>query len=131
MVAVTEFFVELFVADCVPYIELFEQALGARLTRREGTFVSLESPGLRVLLHQGHDDLPPQHFFHQPLANKLRRGVGVEIGLAVDDLPSAHRIASELAAFSVSEVVRMPWGLRDFRLSTPDGYYFRITEPRS
>jgi uncharacterized glyoxalase superfamily protein PhnB len=56
-----------------------------------------------------------------------RRGLGVELVLEVDDLDGYHAriLASE---YEISELLReRPWGLRDFRVVDPDGYYLRIT----
>jgi uncharacterized glyoxalase superfamily protein PhnB len=51
----------------------------------------------------------------------------VEIVLEVPDVDAALE-AVERAGCSVVEPLRdRPWGLRDFRLVDPDGYYLRIT----
>jgi lactoylglutathione lyase len=56
-----------------------------------------------------------------------RPPMGVELVLEVDDLMAERRHVSE-AGWSVDEdVTERPWGLRDFRLIDPDGYYWRIT----
>ncbi len=56
-----------------------------------------------------------------------RRGLGVEIVLEVDDLDAYHaRIL--VSEYEISEPLReRSWGLRDFRVFDPDGYYLRIT----
>jgi hypothetical protein len=66
--------------------------------------------------------LPPDH----PLVASGPVGGGIEIVLEVDDIEIFHEevrrkwpIASELAT--------RPWGLTDFRLLDPDGYYWRPT----
>ena len=56
-----------------------------------------------------------------------RRDLGVEFVLEVDDLDAYHAriLASE---YEISEPLReRSWGLRDFRVVDPDGYYLRIT----
>ena len=52
---------------------------------------------------------------------------GVEIVLEVDDVAAAHdRVLA--AGYPVEEDLRRrPWGLTDFRLHDPAGYYLRIT----
>jgi predicted enzyme related to lactoylglutathione lyase len=53
--------------------------------------------------------------------------VGVEIVLEVEDLAVAVD-AVERAGYGLVEPPReRPWGLRDFRLADPDGYYVRVT----
>jgi lactoylglutathione lyase len=56
-----------------------------------------------------------------------RPPIGVELVLEVDDLEAERNHVSE-AGWSVDEdLADRPWGLRDFRLIDPDGYYWRIT----
>lgn len=54
--------------------------------------------------------------------------IGVELVLEVDDV-DAEREQVAAAGWPVTqEVTSRPWGLRDFRLLDPDGYYWRITD---
>jgi lactoylglutathione lyase len=56
-----------------------------------------------------------------------RPPVGVELVLEVDDLDAEYeRILASGWPLS-EELTERPWGLRDFRLLDPDGYYWRIT----
>lgn len=55
------------------------------------------------------------------------RGAGVEIVLEVDDLDVAHAAVRSAGHVLAEEPADRPWGLRDFRLADPDGYYLRIT----
>lgn len=52
---------------------------------------------------------------------------GVELVLEVDDLDEAHRRVVASGWPLVEGVKERPWGLTDFRLLDPDGYYLRIT----
>jgi catechol 2,3-dioxygenase-like lactoylglutathione lyase family enzyme len=64
-----------------------------------------------------------------PLSTQEHRRppVGVELVLEVDDL-DVDRARVDAAAWPVAEdITDRPWGLRDFRLLDPDGYYWRIT----
>jgi lactoylglutathione lyase len=62
----------------------------------------------------------------RPVARE-RPGRGVEIVLEVDDIEAMYRhVLSEKWPRS-AELTRQPWGLTDFRVSDPDGYYWRIT----
>ena len=56
-----------------------------------------------------------------------RPPTGVELVLEVDDLDAAHaRVVSR--RWPVDEqLTDRPWGLRDFRLVDPHGYYWRVT----
>jgi catechol 2,3-dioxygenase-like lactoylglutathione lyase family enzyme len=61
-------------------------------------------------------------------AEARRPPIGVELTLEVDDLDAEHARIST-TGWPISEgLVRRPWGLRDFRLLDPDGYYWCITE---
>ncbi len=52
-----------------------------------------------------------------------------ELVLEVEDL-DVDRARVDAAGWPVTEqITERPWGLRDFRLLDPDGYYWRITEP--
>lgn len=56
-----------------------------------------------------------------------RPPVGVELVLEVDDL-DAELERVRAAGWPVDEPARLrPWGLRDFRLLDPSGYYLRVT----
>jgi lactoylglutathione lyase len=55
------------------------------------------------------------------------RGAGVEIVLEVDDV-DAMQERVRAAGHPITEPLEdRPWGLRDFRIVDPDGYYLRLT----
>lgn len=59
-----------------------------------------------------------------------RPPTGVEIVLEVDFL-HAERDRLRLAGWPIDEdIQRRPWGLQDFRVFDPDGYYLRFTHRR-
>ena len=61
------------------------------------------------------------------LARCRRPPTGVEIVLEVDYL-HAERDRIRAAGWPIDEdIVRRPWGLQDFRVLDPDGYYLRFT----
>ena len=53
-----------------------------------------------------------------------------ELVLEVEDLENerAHVVGAASDAAAITGIVLQEWGLRDFRLRDPDGYYIRITE---
>jgi uncharacterized glyoxalase superfamily protein PhnB len=53
--------------------------------------------------------------------------VGVELVLEVDDLRAERARVAEAGWPVVEEITERPWGLADFRLLDPDGYYWRVT----
>ncbi len=122
------FRLELFVGDLDASIDFYERALGFRAVRREPGYASLRRGEAELGLARTAD-LPARGagpgFTRERLA--AGRGAGVEIVLEVEDLADAVR-AVERAGFALAEPVReRPWGLRDFRLADPDGYYLRVT----
>lgn len=54
----------------------------------------------------------------------------VEIVLEVDDLSLERDSIISMGWPLESELTLRPWGLWDFRLRDPDGYYLRFTTPR-
>ena len=44
-----------------------------------------------------------------------------------DDIAAVHRRAAASGHPEVTAVVGQPWGLTDFRVLDPDGYYIRVT----
>ncbi len=52
----------------------------------------------------------------------------VEVGLVVGDLDRAHAAAVKSNWRVTGSIQKRPWGVRDFRVLSPDGYYLRFTE---
>jgi len=123
--------VELHVPDFAPAREFYgrlgfiavrdepDRGAGGYLVMRRGRSVLRFWPGSdRLQSHPYFGGFPPGS----------RRGYGVEIVVVVEDLDALYARARAFAA--VLEPLRQrPWGLRDFRLADPFGYYLRITEP--
>ena len=121
--------IELFVEDLDTSIG-FYAALGFAVERREHDYASLRW-GDAVIGLAPIAGLPPDGpgpgFTRERLA--AARGAGVEIVLEVEDLDAALAVV-HAAGHPLPEPPRdRPWGLRDFRLADPDGYYLRITTP--
>jgi len=55
------------------------------------------------------------------------RGLGSEIVLEVDDIQADYQ-GVRVSGYPITEELQdRPWGLIDFRIVDPDGYYLRIT----
>jgi lactoylglutathione lyase len=118
---------ELFVEDMGESTSFYRRVLGFEVIREEpGDYASLRSGD--ILLGIGPISRLPERegYFTRGIASQ-RRGLGVEIVMEVDDLSAAHRrvLASGHPVFEPPQ--QRPWGLRDFRIVDPDGYYLRIT----
>ena len=116
----------MFVQEMGVAVAFYTGVMGFDLVCEEPGYVSLRRG--EVILGLGPiSKLPAEGgYFTRDIAEH-RRGLGVEIVLEVDDLDAYH--AQILASgYEVFEPLReRPWGLRDFRVIDPDGYYLRIT----
>lgn len=56
--------------------------------------------------------------------------VGTEIVIDVDDVRAVRDHVVGCAIELAEDLTDRPWGLTDFRLHDPDGYYLRITDRR-
>jgi lactoylglutathione lyase len=118
---------ELFVEDTQASIGFYTRVLGFEVEREEpGVYASLRN-GSVVLGIGPISKLDDEGgYFTEEIAS-LRRGLGVEIVLEVEDVDGWCRRVSD-SGYPVSEPMReRPWGLKDFRIADPDGYYLRLT----
>jgi len=113
---------EIFPADLNATVRFYVDLLGFTLvTDRRGDeqpYLALERDAVRI----GAAARPGE-------GNRAwrRPPIGVEIVLEVDYL-HAERDRIRHAGWPIEEdIVRRPWGLQDFRVTDPDGYYLRIT----
>lgn len=121
-------FVELYVEDLAYYVRIFHDALGFEVTRDEGDWLELRSSHGTVLLNR-FDDPEPGHPFER-YRDQPRRGMGVEIGIVVNRVEESWVKAKQIPGCVVTDVRLQDWGLTDYRILTPHGYYLRITTPR-
>ena len=119
---------ELFVEDLDVSLRFYVEALGFAVERREPGYAHLRRGdaelGLATVAMLPATGAGPGFTGESVAAG---HGAGVEIVLEVEDLESAAR-AVEAAGHELAEPPRdRPWGLRDFRVIDPDGYYVRVT----
>lgn len=124
--------VELFVKQPLVTVTFYERLLGFKLERQGDGYWSLRN-GTVAMGVGAAESLAPGHHFVRPSAAGSARGVGVELVLelssaeAVDSLYERIRPDVEAAGGRVESVSDRTWGLRDFRVIDPDGYYIRVT----
>ncbi|RWZ58593.1 glyoxalase [Halobacillus fulvus] len=116
---------ELFVQDIEESVRFYERVLGfvapygvnkeyTSITNGEVTL----GLGKMVKLEETH-----------PLKAGVQeaKGKGVEIVLQVEDLQATYERVRSTGYEIETELGDRPWGLADFRLIDPDGYYIRIS----
>ena len=121
---------ELFVDDVDASVTFYTEVLGFDVTRRGDDYVSLRRGA--VVLGLGPVAKLPETgdgrgFTRTRLAGD--KGAGVEIVLELDDVAQLTALYDHCRARTavVAELRDRPWGLRDFRIVDPDGYYLRLT----
>ena len=117
---------ELFVDDLDVSVAFWRDVLGFTVDRRDDGYASLRR-GTVVLGLGPVSKLPATGgpgFSQERLA--VDKGAGGEIVLEVGDLDAAYRSCREAGAV-VEGLTGRPWGLTDFRITDPDGYYIRVT----
>lgn len=114
--------IEIFPADLDATADFYTRVLGFALARdqRDATpgYVAVERG--RVRIGAAYRDVAER----QP---ERRPPTGTEIVIEVDDLDAEHaRVVA--AGWPIEEdLTDRDWGLRDFRILDPSGYYLRLT----
>jgi lactoylglutathione lyase len=115
--------IEVFAADADASAEFYRRVLGFEELARQHNgdrvqYVSVGRGAVRIGIGTSWETVDP---------SDRRTPSGTEIVLEVDDVEEEFtRIRAAGWPFE-SELRRQHWGLRDFRLFDPDGYYLRIT----
>jgi predicted enzyme related to lactoylglutathione lyase len=120
--------VELHVPDFEP-VRRFYAALGFTVEREEtgeDGYLVLRHGDARLAFWPGSAKVW-DHGYFRGFPRDTPRGYGVEVVLTVTDLDTLHARAAS-AGCVVRELGLRAWGLRDFRIVDPNGYYIRFTE---
>ncbi|WP_082760293.1 VOC family protein [Agrobacterium bohemicum] len=120
--------VELFVADIATskgfYTNVLEFVAGPQ---GHGGYTPLSLGDIHLSLNN-NNSLPEDHPT-KVLAGE-RAGRGVEIVIEVEDLQSAYDRARASGWPISGNLTTHPWGVTDFRIVDPDGYYLRLSKTR-
>lgn len=89
-------------------------------------YLVMEREGVVLCFWPGNDEVYKQSYFKK-FPKDTKRGYGVELVITVDDIDNYYKEVEKFAKV-VNPFVTRPWGLKDFRIEDPFGYYLRITE---
>jgi catechol 2,3-dioxygenase-like lactoylglutathione lyase family enzyme len=116
---------ELFVQDVGRSTAFYRDVLGFEILREAPSgYVSIGREGA-VLGLNPVSQLPADHPVRPGPGQRV--GLGVELVVVVGDVAAVHAHAVAGGQPGVTALVEQPWGLTDFRVVDPDGYYVRIT----
>jgi catechol 2,3-dioxygenase-like lactoylglutathione lyase family enzyme len=112
--------IEVFAADPDASAEFYRRVLGfEELSRQQdGKYVWVGRGTVRIGICTTWAQVDPTTR-HVP--------AGTEIVLEVDDIEAELARIRTTGWPIASDLQTQPWGLRDFRLHDPDGYYLRLT----
>jgi len=113
---------ELFVADVERSLIFYTEVLGFQVVEPKfGGYRPLQRDAVRIGVQSGAS-LQPGH----PLTEPGPPGLGIELVLEVGDLVGLRDHAHQRWPLS-ADLTDRPWGLTDFRIQDPDGYFWRVT----
>ena len=120
---------ELFVTDRSATIAFYTIVLPFHVIEDGQQYTRLKCGNVNIGIGQ-ISDLPAVTDGDGFSQNKLaaNRGAGVEIVLETSELAEIHERIIEAGWPLAAPLQERPWGLRDFRIVDPDGYYLRLTE---
>jgi len=113
---------EIFPADLDATVAFYVSVLGFELVRDER-----DRPSAYVALARDTVQVGAAARPEVPDSGQQRPVTGVELVLEVDDLDEEHARVTASGWPLAEDLADRPWGLRDFRLLDPSGYYWRIT----
>ena len=113
--------IEVFPSNMRRFFNFYVGILQFRIEKQEGTYAFIRRDDIFI----GAIEVPNNDSFTEK--DYRRPTKGIEIVFEVDDL-AAERDRIKAKGWKVEDDIKMqPWGLEDFRLVDPDGYYVRIT----
>lgn len=114
--------VEIFPDDLDAFVDFYTEVLGFTLTvdqrGSDHPYAAVECGAVRIGAARGWEQVDV----------KARTvPTGAEIVLEVDDVAAAFRQVQAAGYPVEQDLQRRPWGLTDFRVHDPAGYYLRVT----
>ena len=121
---------EFFVRDMEASLRFYSDGLGFAILRREPDFAvaALGDAHVLLALPEASPEAEAASAIDAWLASGPR-GVGVNVRIMVDDVDAMYRRAREIGATVVWEIDDRYYGLRDFIIADPDGFFLRFAAP--
>ncbi len=119
------FRLELFVDDLAASTDFYSRVLGFVIGKRQPDGYTLMTHEAVTLSLNRRANLPDDHPIQANHGERLGRGV--ELVLEVDDIEAIFKRVHTANGALSSGMQHQPWGLIDFRVIDPDGYYWRVT----
>jgi len=119
---------ELFVSSVPDSKDFYTRVLGFEtVDYQPDNYSVFRKGGIQIAL-QNQSYLPDTHPLkphNQPV------GLGIEIVFEVEDILATYKQVQREQWHIKDALAQRPWGLHDFRLIDPSGYYIRVTEQDS
>ena len=126
--------IEIFPTDIERTIAFYTNVLRFTVLQNKGDYVNLQRDSIFIGANTAwpeHKKSPSApHLSNAEVYNWRRPPVGTEIVIEVDDLNEEREWIKQKGWEVVEgeDIKAQPWGLTDFRVQDPDGFYLRITE---
>lgn len=117
---------ELFVNSIEKSVEFYSKILGFHIPKNvKKSYVSIKKGD--VILGLGEMKNLPDYHPLKVSTNAQQVGLGVEIVLEVEDVNDVYNKVIANGYPIQTKLTERSWGMVDFRIIDPDGYYLRIT----
>ena len=114
--------IEIFPSELQRSIEFYTNILQFTVIMYDGEYAFLRRGDIYI----GAIEVPSSETIEEK-ASYRQPPKGIEIAFEVDDLDKERDFVVDKGWNLKADIETQPWGLRDFRIVDPDGYYLRIT----
>ena len=114
--------IELFPASLGVFLDFYTRILGFEVLKQQGTYAYIKHDNILIgaIESPTSDSIAERAAYRQPKR-------GVEIVFEVDDVKAERNRVVGMGYKLDADLQVQEWGLEDFRLTDPDGYYLRVT----
>jgi predicted enzyme related to lactoylglutathione lyase len=118
---------ELFVQDMERSVNFYCRVLGFEILRSSSDYARLHNGSVILGLGPIGKLAEQEGYFTRTQLTVQEHGLGVEIVFEVKDVRAMYEQVQTVGYAIFEPLQQQPWGLEDFRIVDPDGYYLRIT----